>query len=93
MFGAGMVLRRAVLWSHAKVYVTVDGDVVATAVANESRPTAGPHGFSVAFSCAAFDHGNHSATVGCKCSDAEQVQVLRGGRVCTTGPPARVVPC
>lgn len=76
-----------------QVYVTVDGDVVATAVANESRPTAGPHGFSVAFSCAAFDHGNHSATVGCKCSDAEQVQVLRGGRVCTTGPPARVVPC
>ena len=72
--------------------VRIDGSVVAAGVANESRRIAGPKN-PVTFDRAVLAHGKHTTTVGCKCAKSAEVQVLRGGTVCTVGPPARVVPC
>jgi hypothetical protein len=73
--------------------VLLDGNVAATGVANISKHVAGLHGLSIAFDCAVFASGNHTASVGCKCINSDEIQVLRGGTICTSGPPARVVPC
>jgi hypothetical protein len=76
-----------------QVVVSIDGKVVASGVANASRAVAGPHGLDLTFDCSIFAHGNHTATVGCKCYNTAEIQVLRGGSICTTGAPARLVPC
>jgi hypothetical protein len=75
------------------VLVRIDGKVVAIGTANASREVAGLHGLEITFDCAVFARGNHTASVGCKCPGSDEVQVLRGGTICTSGPPARVVPC
>ena len=74
-------------------FVHIDSEVVASGVANESRKIAGLHGFSVTFDCALLAHGNHTTTVGCSCANSAELQTLKGGSMCTTGPPARAVPC
>jgi GH35 family endo-1,4-beta-xylanase len=75
-------------------FVRIDNEVVASGVANESRKIAGPHGFSVTFDCAILAQGNHTTTVGCSCANSSKIQTLKGGSMCTAGPPTRaVVPC
>ena len=74
-------------------FVHIDSEVVASGVANESREIAGLHGFNVTFDCALLAHGNHTTTVGCSCANSAELQTLKGGSACTTGPPARRVPC
>ena len=73
--------------------VAIDGKVIDTGIANVSKHVAGFHGLDITFDCSVFAHGNHTASVGCKCLHSNEVQVLRRGKICTNGPPARVVPC
>ena len=60
--------------------VLLDGNVAATGVANISKHVAGLHGLSIAFDCAVFASGNHTASVGCKCINSDEIQVFVAAR-------------
>ena len=65
------------------VRVTLDGVVVATALANVSRQVAGPHGFLVPLGCAAFHEGFHTIRAFGPASASNDTWVeLRGSPKC-----------